>query len=184
MFMRTRRLTLRPGWAEDAPELAAAIGHQDVARMLGRMPWPYSLSDAESFLATEKREGAGFLICSREGDDAPIIGGIGFGPHDDRPHELGYWLTPAAWGNGYATEAGLAVIELARALGVPRLTAGHFVDNPASGKVLRKLGFQPIATHNRYSLGRDAWTPCAEYALQLRSEPDHGGDEQDARLAA
>ena len=52
-------------------------------------------------------------------------------------HELGYWLTPDAWGRGYATEAGEAVLAMARhALGLQRLDARHFVDNPASGRVL------------------------------------------------
>ena len=46
MFARTERLTLRPAWAEDAPALAAAIGHEEVARMLARVPYPYTLADA------------------------------------------------------------------------------------------------------------------------------------------
>src|SRR3546814_18039311 len=58
---------------------------------------------------------------------------------DDGAHELGYWLTPAVWGRGYATEAGHAVIAMARhALGYRRLHAWHFVDNPASARVDRK----------------------------------------------
>ena len=42
MFARTQRLMLRPGWIEDAPELARAIGHHEVVRNLGRAPWPYT----------------------------------------------------------------------------------------------------------------------------------------------
>ena len=51
MFARTKRLTLRPGWPEDAPALARAIGHESVIAKLARAPWPYTLDDAEAFLA-------------------------------------------------------------------------------------------------------------------------------------
>ncbi len=51
MFARTRRLTLRPGWPEDAPALAQAIAHESVIAKLARAPWPYAVSDADAFLA-------------------------------------------------------------------------------------------------------------------------------------
>lgn len=174
MFIRTPRLTLRPGWPEDAPELARAIGHWEVVRNLGRAPWPYALGDAEQFLSeqTMTRAGASFLICAREGEAAPIVGGIGFGPYEGRPCEIGYWLTPAAWGRGYASEAGSAVLALAETLGIAEMTGGHYVDNPASGSVLRKLGFIASGHAERYCRGRDAMVRCAEYRLVLRPAGD------------
>src|SRR5690606_28343339 len=51
MFARTDRLLLRPGWAEDAPALHAAIAEPAVVRNLARAPWPYRLTDAQAFLA-------------------------------------------------------------------------------------------------------------------------------------
>ena len=51
MFARTERLLLRPGWAEDAPALAAAIADEMIVRNLATAPWPYRLRDAEAFLA-------------------------------------------------------------------------------------------------------------------------------------
>ena len=53
MFARTKRLTLRPAWPEDAAALAQAIGHDAVIRMLLRVPHPYRLADAEAFAAVE-----------------------------------------------------------------------------------------------------------------------------------
>ena len=50
MFARTKRLTLRPAWPEDAPAIVRAIGHEEVVRMLSKVPWPYRLADAEAFL--------------------------------------------------------------------------------------------------------------------------------------
>jgi RimJ/RimL family protein N-acetyltransferase len=174
MFARTKRLTLRPAWPEDAPAIARAIGHEEVVRMLSKVPWPYALADAEAFLS-RRREAteAFFLILSHEGERPRPIGGIGLAPDEDG-YELGYWLTPDAWGRGYATEAGRAVVAIARhALGLRRLHAGHFVDNPASGRVLQKLGFRAtFMVKGRYSAGREAIAPCRLYALDLAEDAD------------
>lgn len=169
MFARTGRLTLRPGWPEDAAALAAAIGHEQVVRMLARAPWPYALGDAAAFLARPRAANDVFLlILSHEAKYPQPVGGIGIGPDGD-DHELGYWLHPDAWGRGYATEAGRAVVAIARhALGLKRLVSGHFVDNPASGRVLAKLGFRPTgATAMRYSAGRGEEVPCRLLALDF-----------------
>ena len=174
MFARTQRLTLRPAWPEDAPAIARAIGHEEVVRMLSKVPWPYRLADAKTFLA--RRRGADeafFLILSHEADYPRLVGGIGLAPDGDG-HELGYWLTPPAWGRGYATEAGRAVVAIARhALGLKRLHAGHFVDNPASGRVLQKLGFRATGrVGGRYSAARRAIAPCRLFELDLAEEAD------------
>ena len=169
MFARTKRLTLRPAWPEDAAAIARAIGHEAVVRMLAKAPWPYCLADAEAFTARRDQAGeASFLILSHECEYPRLVGGIGLAP-DDYGHELGYWLAPDAWGRGYATEAGQAVVAIARhALGLKRLHSGHFLDNPASGRVLHKLGFRPTgAVKGRYSAGRDAIAPCRLFELDL-----------------
>jgi RimJ/RimL family protein N-acetyltransferase len=140
--------------------------------MTSRIPWPYALGDAESFLADPRPEGGLFcLILSHEGRDggAPaLVGGIGVRPAE-RGDELGYWLTPDAWGRGYATEAGRAVLGMARhALGCRRLVASHYVDNPASGRVLRKLGFRPTGrTEQQHSVARGAVGEVALFELDL-----------------
>jgi len=181
VFARTKRLTLRPGWAEDAAELARTIDHQEVARMLARVPWPYDNSDAEAFLSlptrlTEPR----LLILEHVGNTAHIVGGIGLHREGDA-HELGYWLTPGAWGRGIATEAGRAVIDMAReTLGLRQLHARHFLDNPASGKVLRTLGFRATGEVKRMrSRAREGASPCATYTLDLVQE-----DRSVSRMAA
>jgi RimJ/RimL family protein N-acetyltransferase len=184
MFARTKRLTLRPAWPEDAAAVTRAIGHEEVVRMLAKAPWPYALADAEAFLSRPRDAGeASFLILSHERDYPRPIGGIGLAP-DEEGHELGYWLTPDAWGRGYATEAGQAVISIARhALGLKRLHSGHFVDNPASGRVLQKLGFRATGqVKGRYSVGRGAITPCRLLELDLAVE-DVDADDSRAMAA-
>src|SRR5690606_4449572 len=53
MFARTPRLLLRPGWKEDAPAVAEAIGEFAVAGKLARVPWPYRIEDAEAWLTAD-----------------------------------------------------------------------------------------------------------------------------------
>ncbi len=148
MFAVTERLLLRPGWIEDAPALTAAIDDREIVRNLTRVPWPYALSDAETFLALPVDPmRPRFLICRR--DSNAIVGGIGLS--GDIEAELGYWIARDQWGRGYATEAGRAVLALADAsLRLPRIRARHALDNSGSAGVLRKLGFR--------STGKKAWT--------------------------
>lgn len=167
MFARTRRLTLRPGWTEDAPALTRAIAHEAVAFKLSRLPWPYTLADAEWWLSRPPTpDDHAMLIFAHDRGPAPeLVGGIGLHP-DGEQVEIGYWLTPAAWGRGYATEAGQAVIGMARhALGLSRLLGRHMVDNPASGGVLRKLGFRPTGQGRLPCLARGEEVECLTYEL-------------------
>lgn len=182
MFARTPRLTLRPGWPEDAPQLAQAIAHEAVAFKLSRLPWPYTVDHARDWLAQSSRPGEiSRLILAHEGGCIRLVGGIGIHPDGDA-HEIGYWLTPDAWGRGYATEAGRAMLGIARyAMGLKRLTSGHFVDNPASGRVLAKLGFVTTGIVMRPCLALGAERPCTVMERDL-SEDGSCGDPE--RLAA
>ena len=83
MFARTDRLLLRPGWAEDAPQLHAAIADEAVAYKLARLPWPYSLEDAASYLGRDRAEGeADCLILLRTPGSPTLIGGVGIARRD------------------------------------------------------------------------------------------------------
>lgn len=168
MFARTPRLTLRPPWPEDAPALSHAIAHANVVTMLARAPWPYALGDAQAFLA-QPRAGTDpvCMILCHEKSGPELIGAISITRRDDG-HELGYWLTPSAWGCGYATEAGKAVLGMARhALGLKQLRSSYFLDNPASGKVLTKLGFRHVGEKPLHSVARGREMPCALVELDL-----------------
>jgi RimJ/RimL family protein N-acetyltransferase len=170
MFARTERLLLRPGWIEDAPALCAAIADERIVRNLATAPWPYSMTDAEAFLSLERPADEAASLAFLRTDGAPrLVGGVGFGRTPDGEIELGYWIARPFWGLGFATEAAGAVIANARdSLRHRRLVASHFIDNPASGRVLEKLGFRATGeTRGRYSAGRQAIAPCRLYALDL-----------------
>lgn len=169
MFARTDRLLLRPGWAEDAPALAQAIADEAIVRNLGNAPWPYRLADAEAFLSAPKDPALPtFLIFARTKGAPELVGACGLARRPSGSVELGYWIARAHWGNGYATEAATHLIRIARTLGLTRLEGAHFVDNPASGRVLEKLGFVPTGlTAPRRSCARDAEVMTRLFRLSL-----------------
>jgi len=169
MFARTERLLLRPGWAEDAPALAGAIADETIVRNLAAAPWPYGLADAEAFLASARDPAMpSFLIFARTDDAPQLVGACGLGRRPSGAVELGYWIARPYWGNGYAAEAGRALIGIARALKLPRLEASHFVDNPASGRVLEKLGFRPTGLcAPRFSCARGGEAQTRLFRLSL-----------------
>jgi RimJ/RimL family protein N-acetyltransferase len=174
MFARTERLLLRPGWPEDANALSLAIGDETIVRNLGSAPWPYMLSDAEEFLDMPRPViHPNFLIFRRTAGAPQLVGSIGFGEMENGGLELGYWISRQHWGLGYATEAGHAVLEIAKSLGHEQLQAEHFVDNPASGNVLRKLGFRTTGLINsRHSKGRGHKVKAIHFTMELGdSEP-------------
>ncbi len=162
MFARTPRLLLRPGWMEDAPALAEAIGDAAVLRNLTRAPAAYSQADAQAFLAQPQDPRLPSLLAFTRTKGAPrLVGGCGLHAAADGRVELGYWIARPYWGLGFATEAASAVMHMARASGVRDVRAAHFADNPASGNVLRKLGFRYTGRmERRFSLGRGAAADC------------------------
>lgn len=177
MFHRSSRLLLRPIWPEDWRSVLEGIADEGVVRNLARAPWPYAAEDARKFasLPVEPKYPR-FLITRAR--DAQAVGCIGIDPLEDRSDavELGYWIARPYWGQGYATEAGAAALQIARTLGHETVLASHFLDNPASGKVLAKLGFEPTGRIvERHSCGRGARAPTAEYALDLALPVSDGG---------
>jgi len=170
MFARTERLLLRPGWREDAPALFRAVADEAIARNLSRLPWPYRLEDAVSWMAQPQDPAwPSCLIFLRTAAAPELVGGIGIHRGEECGAELGYWIARSRWGQGIATEAGRAMVAAARdTLRLPRLAAGHFIDNPASGRVLEKIGFRPVGrVVPRHSLARGCDVPARLMELDL-----------------
>ena len=169
MFARTPRLLLRPGFPEDAPALAVAIADRAIARNLASVPWPYRMRDAEAYLACPRDPVLpSLLIFERTGGAPQLIGSCGLGRRPSGSVELGYWIATPFWGRGFATEACLALVDIARTLGLASLEGSHFIDNPASARVLEKLGFEPLGIiAPRLSCARGAAVPARLMRLRL-----------------
>ena len=148
--LQTPRLSLRPLRADDAPTLLRELNDVEVARETLNIPHPYSMARAEEFLADiPKRFEAGkgvvwAIVDAANAAAGALIGAVGLNlTRAHRRAELGYWIAKSRWGQGIATEASRAVIAYGfDALGLHRIDAHHFVENPASGAVMRKLGMQ------------------------------------------
>ena len=181
MFARTPRLLLRPGFPEDAPALATAMSDAAIARNLAVVPWPYSLRDAEAFLASPRDPILPSLLIFERGAGAPqLVGSCGLGRRPSGAVEMGYWIARSHWGRGLATEACTALVDIARTLGLARLEASHFIDNPASARVLDKLGFEStglIAPRRNCARG-------ADIPARLMRLPLAAGAAEKASLAA
>ena len=169
MFARTPRLLLRPGFPEDAPALATAIADKAIVRNLAVVPWPYSLRDAEAFLASPRDPVLpSLLIFERTGGAPQLIGSCGLGRRPSGAVEMGYWIARPHWGRGFATEACSALVDIARTLGLESIEGSHFIDNPASARVLEKLGFEARGiVAPRMSCARGKEVPARLMRLRL-----------------
>jgi len=176
MFARTERLMLRPGFAEDAPMLAAAIADEMIVRNLATAPWPFGEKEAHDFLSRMPDPGLPrLLITERVNDGARIVGACSLSRRPSGAVEMSYWVSRPHWNRGIATEAGRALIAIAQGLRLPQIEASHFVDNPASARVLEKLGFRSTGlSASRHSCARGGESAAKMYRLSLATR---GGAE-------
>ncbi|HBU63611.1 MAG: GNAT family N-acetyltransferase [Oceanicaulis sp.] len=166
--IRTPRLVLRPLEIDDAAWVGPESARPEICRMTSRVPAQNPPLFAEAFIlimrAREQIKGDVVrAIC--EADTGSAVGVIGLHPHDEG-WELGYWIMPAAWGQGYATEAAQGLCDWARQHAMTPFTASHYEDNPASGRVLEKSGFGYTGeTGTAFSFGRMGSAPIRQMAM-------------------
>jgi [ribosomal protein S5]-alanine N-acetyltransferase len=169
------RLLIRPYVPADAASLAQAADDPRIAiYMRDAFPSPYTLRDAEGWISlclAEAAPGRNFALCLRDGTFA---GGIGLRPGADIERgtfELGYWIAPARWGGGLATEAvaTFGVWAFARYPGLRRLEAAVFHPNAASVRVLEKAGYRYEGTRRSAAVKHGQVINLMMYSL-LREE--------------
>ena len=154
--LKTERLLLRPFRPEDAPAVHARCGNWNVARMLTRVPHPYTRDLAESWIASHEADwlsGEEVTFCIDLAGEA--VGAVSLRRAAVGIYVLGYWLAEPCWGMGFATEAERRGVQFAfQELGAEKLASGHFLDNPASGRVLEKCGFRYTGEGIEHSASR------------------------------
>lgn len=172
--LTTERLVLRRPREEDIPAIIAIAGDLRVSRQLARVPHPYGEADARFFLDEIVPRELVWALTLRSSDT--FVGTAGLSVTDDQDTaELGYYLAPPHWGFGLATEAARAIIEYGFAIaGFVAVTAGHFEENPASGRVLRKLGFVETGRGERPCLATGTTAMSIEMRLDAPSRPIPG----------
>jgi len=149
--LATERLKLRPFAAEDAAELHRLINDWEVCRTLAAVPFPYSRTLADEWIASthaSMADGRAYhlAITGQEADKEVIVGGAGLRiDKDARTARLGYWVGRRYWGHGVASEAAGRLVRWALAnLNLVRLEATVATDNPGSIAVLRRIGFRHV----------------------------------------
>lgn len=144
MRLELDRSLVRPWRASDAPSLALHANNRNVwINLRDAFPHPYTLADAERYLAARSTETTPTSFAIEI--DGAAVGGVGFFPGTDVERvsaELGYWLAEPYWGRGVMTEVVRALTEHAVGThGLTRVFAMPFEWNRASCRVLEKAGY-------------------------------------------
>ena len=129
----------------DCADVQRLAGDRDIASTTLRIPHPYEDGMAEQWIKThqekfENGEQVNFAITLSA--DGSFAGGISLVVDQDQDSaELGYWIAKPYWNLGYGTEAAAAVVRYGfETLGLNRVHAAHFTRNPASGRIMQKIG--------------------------------------------
>jgi RimJ/RimL family protein N-acetyltransferase len=167
----TERLTLRPLRQSDVGLLRLYAGDLRVARMTTSIPHPLPPGAEEAFvaraLAPTRREDVWVMDGARVGL-GELVGVISMERMDDADgqSEIGYWVGPAFWNTGLASEALMALVS-ANPHGAKTLFGSVFQDNPVSARILTNAGFQYLGDAEAYSVARDARVPTWTYLKRL-----------------
>ncbi|MFQ6552296.1 GNAT family N-acetyltransferase [Aestuariibius insulae] len=167
--IETDRLTLRPLRASDAGLIDLHAGDARVANMTTSIPHPLPPGATAALLARaraeDRVEDVWALDGSRRGH-AELLGLIGLTRLDRDQSEIGYWIAPAFWKTGYASEAVRALIA-----GNPHqnthIFGSVFQDNPASARVLMQAGFDYLGDAEAFSVARNTLVPTWTYSRKL-----------------
>lgn len=170
----TARLCLRPPASADIPDIVTHAGDREVASTTLNIPHPYAPAMAVAWLSeiaqrAERDDAYTFAITRL--DEGRLIGAVSLRltPAHQRA-ELGYWVGRPFWGQGICTEAAGAVLAWGfRVAGLQRVVAHHLSRNPASGRVMQKLGMVHEGTLRQHYQKWDTLEDVELYGL-LREE--------------
>ncbi len=163
------RLVLRPVEDADAGLLEMYAGDQRVAHMTRSIPHPMPPGAAEAFVKAaraEDRKEDVWIIDGRLSDRAAMLGVINLERLDRDQSEIGYWVAPAFWNTGFATEAVRAMVA-ANPHQSKQMFAEVFQDNPISARLLTNCGFEYLGDAEGYSVARDTRVPTWTYSRQM-----------------
>jgi len=179
--LRTKRLVLRPYVMADAPAVQRFAGAREIAATTETIPHPYGPGVAEEWIGKHARNFAlrkTLSLAVTLASTGQYIGSMGLPlMREDYEHaELGYWIAKEYWNNGYCTEAARAMLRFGfTQLKLHRIFAHHFINNPASGRVLKKIGMKYEGRMREHVKKWGKFIDIDCYAI-LRSEADLSED--------
>jgi len=166
--LETERLILSSLEEKDIPFITEYLQEKIISENTSHIPYPYSEDYARNWLnmagdALATKSGYAFAIREKEGK---IIGAIGIHDRGDDKAELGYWIALPYWNKGFATEAAKAVLNFGiKELKLHKIYATHFLHNPASGKILEKIGMQNEAILKHHLKKGDQYLDVQMYSV-------------------
>ncbi|UWP93366.1 GNAT family N-acetyltransferase [Aliiroseovarius crassostreae] len=159
----TRRLMMRRTEPADLEALHALVSHHDVVKMTATWPWPAERDHTRARCVPSDPQLGMVGQVFHKGE---LVGSMGIASRDGQLPEMGYMFAPAYWGRGFATEMGQALIAHCwQRYDWTEISACVFGDNPASGRVLEKLGFVATGPCRGYCRARDEELPTLTYRL-------------------
>ena len=154
--LSTDRLTLRPVKASDATRITDLVNDERIYRMLARVPAHQNVAQTLAWISshdTGRKDDTKHVFAIES--DGLLVGMVsGERKSTFVPFNLGYWLAPDVWGRGLMSEAAEALLTWLRQRGERAFVSGYITDNPASGRVLEKLGFMKAGRSRIFCLGR------------------------------
>lgn len=164
------RFDLRALRASDAGPMALFAGDERVARMTTSIPHPYPPGAAEGYIASvtgdNPRQHVWVIDGTRAGQ-SELLGLVSLMPLGSDQSEIGYWIAPAMWNTGIASEAVDALLA-ANPLNNNAFFAQVFQDNPGSARILTNHGFEYIGDAEAFSVARGANVPTWTYCRKLK----------------
>lgn len=166
----TDRLILRGFRDDDAPVIRDLAGAREVAEMTLNIPHPYLDGMAEIWMSSHEEEyesGMGIVFAIIQKSTDYLIGAVGLTVSKRFARaELGYWIGKSYWGQGYATEAARALVKYGfEEMKLNKISATHMTRNPASGKVMMKIGMEQEGILKQHALKWDQFVDLAAYGL-------------------
>lgn len=167
--IEAERFTLRPVRRSDAGLLALYAGDLRVARYTRSIPHPMPPGAIEAFVdraLDPKRTEDVWVMDGAEQGLSEVLGVIALDRMERAQSEIGYWVAPAFWNTGIASEAVHAILA-ANPHGDKTIFAEVFQDNPGSARVLTNAGFEYIGDAEAFSVSRNAKVATWTYLRKL-----------------
>ncbi len=169
MYIETPRMLLRPMQPSDAGLIAHYHADKRVAEMTTSIPHPLPPGATESFMGKFLRddvEHIAWVMDASTYGGAEVLGIISLDQMDRGQSEIGYWVAPAMWNTGFASEAVHALVD-ANPLKNKTIFGSVFQDNPSSARVLTNAGFDYLGDAEAFSVARAAKVATWTYLKRL-----------------
>ncbi len=166
--IETERLIISELEEKDIPFIVEYLQHRIYSDLTSNIPYPYTVEHAQFWLkmskeAFENHTGFTFGIRNKEGQ---LIGAIGLHDREDDKAEMGYWIGIPFWNKGYVTEAAKAMVDFGfKELDLNKIFATHFLHNPASGKIMEKIGMEKEALLKQHVKKDGEYHDLAMYSI-------------------